>query len=651
MEDIKEMSLDIETKSSVDLAKCGVYKYSESEDFDILLLGVSVNREPVVVYDLACGDEIPARILVAITELGVLKFAYNASFERICISAWMRRHHPEYLNGQRYLDPSSWRCDLVLAAYNGLPLSLAQVGAVLGFEEQKMKEGKDLIRYFCTPSRTKERDWNLPAHAPEKWDLFRKYNQRDVEVEMQIQQRLRDYPVPDTVWNEYHLSEEINDRGIMIDRDLVEQAVRIDTLTKADISEKMKALTGLDNPNSVSQLKDWLAGKGIVTESLGKKDVQELIKAVPPDIAEVLSLRLMLARSSVKKYQAMLNSVCEDGRCHGMFFFYGANRTGRFAGRIIQLQNLYRNSIPDLEQARELVRSGDYETLSLLYDNVPEVLAQLVRTAFIPAPGSKFIVADFSAIEARVLSFLAGERWRMEVFENGFDIYCMSASQMFGVTVEKHGINGELRAKGKVAELACGYGGSIGALKAMGALEMGLTESELPPLVDAWRNANPHIVQYWWQIDRAVKQAVMAHIPSKVGCVKIYWKSGMLFIGLPSGRRLAYVKPRIGENRFGGDSVTYMSLDTAKKWIRTESYGPKFVENLVQAISRDILTYAMKSLSRYRIVAHIHDEVVIECPKDTSVRKVCDKMGQTPQWITGLSLQADGYDCYYYMKS
>lgn len=650
MEKINEMSIDIETKSSVDLSKCGVYKYAESEDFDILLFGVSVNRGPVVVYDLACGEEIPVRILVAITDLSVTKSAYYATFERICLSEWLRKYHPEYINDRRYLDPSSWRCDLVLAAYNGLPLSLAQVGAALGLEEQKMKEGKALIRYFCTPSRTTGRDWNLPESVPEKWEVFKKYNKRDVEVEMQIQQRLRNYTVPDSVWDEYHLSEEINDRGIMIDQGLVEQAVRIDELIKADISEKMKSLTGLGNPNSVMQLKDWLAGNGIITESLGRKDVQELIKTSPSDIAEVLSLRLMLARSSVKKYQAMLNSVCKDGRCHGMFFFYGANRTGRFAGRIIQLQNLYRNSMTDLEQARELVKAGDYEMLSILYDNVPEVLAQLVRTAFIPAPGYKFIVADFSAIEARVLSFLAGERWRMEVFENGGDIYCMSASQMFGVPVEKHGVNGELRAKGKVAELACGYGGSTGALKAMGALEMGLTDSELPSLVDAWRSANPNIVQYWWRIDRAIKQAIIERVPSKVGCVKIYWKSGMLFIDLPSGRRLAYVKPKIGENRFGSESVTYMSLDTAKKWSRTESYGPKFVENLVQAISRDVLTYAMISLSKYRIVAHVHDEVIIECPEDTSVKMICDKMGQTPPWIPGLQLRADGYECGFYRK-
>ena len=648
--EIKTLSIDIETRSSVDLNKCGVYRYAESDDFDILLFAVSVNEGPVTVYDLACGGQLPEDILDAIAAADVVKYSYNAGFERICISEWLRKNHPKCLGSRRYLDPASWRCDLVLAAYNGLPLSLAQVGAVLGLEQQKMKEGRDLIRYFCTPSRTAGRDWNLPEHAPEKWDIFKQYNQRDVEVELQIHKRLSNYPVPESVWDEYHLSEEINDRGIMIDRKLVEQTVRIDNLTKADITEKMKKATGLENPNSVIQLKGWLSEKRIRTESLGKKDVQELIRTVPKEIADVLSLRLMLAKSSVKKYQAMLNSVCNDGRCHGMFFFYGANRTGRYAGRIIQLQNLYRNSMPDLEQVRDLVKAGDYETLSLLYDNIPEVLAQLVRTAFIPAPGYKFIVADFSAIEARVLSFLAGETWRSDVFMNNGDIYCASASQMFHVPVEKHGVNGHLRQKGKIAELALGYGGSSGALKAMGALEMGLTEEELPSLVDSWRNANPHIVQYWWQLDRAVKQAVRSRIPSKVGPLKIYFRSRMLFIDLPSGRRLSYVKPQIGLNRFGGESITYMGIDSTKKWNRLESYGPKFVENIVQAISRDILCYAMRSLENYRIVAHVHDEVIIECPKDTSVREICDRMGQTPSWLPRICLRADGYECSFYMK-
>lgn len=647
MSKIQTMSLDLETKSSVDLAKCGVYKYAESPDFDILLFAVSVNEGSVEVYDLACGEEIPEAILLALMSENIIKYSYNAAFERICISVWLRRRGRLE---RRYLDPSSWRCDLVLAAYNGLPLSLAQVGAVLGFEEQKMKEGRDLIRYFCTPSRIVGRDWNLPEHATEKWDLFKKYNRRDVEVEMQIQQRLRNYPVPDSVWDEYHLSEEVNDRGIMIDQKLVEQAVRIDEMTKADLTEKLKAMTGLENPNSVMQLKGWLSEQGIEVDSLGKKDVQELMKTAPPEIAEVLSLRLMLAKSSVKKYQAMLNAVCEDGRCRGMFFFYGANRTGRFSGRIIQLQNLYRNSMPDLDEARELVKNGDYEMLSLLYDNVPEVLAQLIRTAFIPAPGYKFVVADFSAIEARVVAHLAGEQWVSDTFRANGDIYCETASRMFGVPVEKHGQNSELRQKGKQATLSCSYGGSVGALKAMGAIEAGMKEEELQPLVDAWRSANPNIVQYWQKIDSAVKKAVKERVSSKVGSVEVFYKSGMLFIRLPSGRALAYVKPQIGMNRFGGESVTYMGIDSTKHWSRVESFPGRWVENIVQAISRDILCYAMNSLREYRIVAHVHDEVIIECPQETSVRDVCDKMGQTPPWIPNLLLRADGYECDFYRK-
>ena len=658
MEKINTLSLDLETRGGADLGKCGVYKYAQSPDFEILLFAVSVDEGPVKVYDLACGDTIPEDVVRALADASVIKWAHNSSFERVCLSFWLRRHYPFLFKGYRrengtcadFLNPASWRCSMVLAAYNGLPFSLSQVGAVLGLEEQKMKEGKDLIRYFCTPSRAAGREWNLPEHAPEKWELFKKYNRRDVEVEMQILDRLKNYPVPDFVWDEYHLSEEINDRGIMIDRLLVEQAVRLDELTKAHITKKMKKLTGLENPNSVSQLKEWLEGQGIQTDSLGKKDVQMLMETAPAEVAQVLSLRLMLAKSSVKKYQAMLSAVCNDGRCKGLFKFYGANRTGRFSSSIIQLQNLYRNSMPDLEQARDFVRAGDHEMLSLLYGNVPEVLAQLVRTAMIPAHGYKFIVADFSAIEARVLSHIAGETWRSEVFRAGGDIYCMSASQMFGVPVEKHGVNGHLRQKGKIAELACGYGGSVGALKNMGALEMGLTEDELQPLVDSWRSANPNIVQYWWAVDTAIKNAIKQRTQTRVGDITLLVKSGMLFIQLPSGRRLAYVKPQIGMNRFGGESVTYMGIDATKHWSRLESYGPKFVENIVQAISRDILCYAMNTLRDYRVVAHVHDEVIIECPLDTSVEEICEKMSQTPLWIPGLFLKADGYECSSYRK-
>ena len=653
MNEIKTLSIDLETRSSIDISKAGVYKYAESPDFDILLFGVSVNGGPVFVYDLACGDVIPNEILAALSDSSVIKWAYNASFERICISIWLRRNYPQFFNGD-YLDPSSWKCSMVWAAYNGLPFGLERVGAALGLEQQKLKEGRDLIRYFCNPCKpTKSnggRSWNLPEHAPEKWELFKKYNQRDVEVEMQIQERLQNYPVPDFVWDEYHLDQEINDRGIMIDRELVEQAIKIDEISNTDLTTQMQRLTDLENPNSVAQLKGFLSEKGIEAESLGKKDVAELLKSAPPDLAEVLQLRLQLAKSSVKKYQAMQNAACADDRCRGMFQFYGASRSGRWAGRLIQLQNLPQNHLPDLEQARALVKVGDYEMVKMLYGNVPQILSELIRTAFVPAPGYKFIVNDFSAIEARVLSYLAGETWRSDVFKNNGDIYCASASQMFGVPVEKHGVNGHLRQKGKIAELALGYGGSVGALKAMGALDMGISEDELQPLVSMWRESNPRIVQYWWKVDTAVKTAIKEHLPTQVGGVKFSWKSGMLFIELPSGRRLAYVKPRIGENKFGGESITYMGSDAQKKWNRIESYGPKFTENIVQAISRDILTYAMNTLKEYRIVGHVHDEVIIEAPVEVSMNDVCELMGQTPPWVPGLLLRADGYECDFYRK-
>lgn len=660
--DIKNLSLDLETKSSVDIGKAGAYKYAESTDFDILLFGVSVNHGPITVYDLACGDTVPEEIIAALSDDRVTKWAYNASFERVCLSVWLRRNYPEHFRSysipgdpvQNYLDPASWKCTLVWAAYNGLPLGLEKVGAVLGFEEQKLKEGKDLIKYFCCPCKpTKSnggRTWNLPYHAPEKWELFKKYNERDVQVEMQIQERLKNYPVPDFVWDEYHLDQQINDRGIMIDQEMVREALRIDELSKTDLTARMQKKTGLDNPNSVIQMKDYLAENGMEVESLGKKDVAAMIKTAPEDLAEVLSLRLQLAKSSVRKYQAMQNAVCADGRCHGMFQFYGANRSGRWAGRLIQLQNLPQNHMDDLEQARDLVKAGDYEMLDMLYDSVPGVLSELIRTAFIPRPGYKFIVSDFSAIEARVLSHLAGETWRAEVIHKGRDIYCESANRMFGVPVEKHGQNSHLRQKGKIAELALGYGGSVGALKAMGALDMGLTEDELQPLVDMWRSSNPHITQYWWAVDAAVKDAIQMRTQTQVGNITFVMKNGMLFITLPSGRKLTYVKPRIGENRFGGESVTYMGIDAQKKWSRIESYGPKFVENIVQAVSRDILSYAMRTLSYCQIVGHVHDELIIECSPDVSLDAICEHMGRTPPWIPGIELKADGYECGFYQK-
>lgn len=630
MEKIKTLSIDLETFSDVDLSKCGVYKYVESPAFEILLFGVSVNGGDVAVYDLAQGKEIPAEILSALTDNSVTKWAFNAAFERVCLSKNLGLPNGEYL------DPQSWRCSMIWSAYMGLPLSLAGAGTVLGLPEQKLKEGKELIKYFCVPcAPTKAngfRTRNLPKHAPEKWAQFKAYNKRDVEVEMSIQDKLRKFPVPDFVWEEYCLDQQINDRGIALDMAVVENAILFDENSRGELSAKMQELTALENPNSVQQMKQWLSENGLETDTLGKKAVSELLKTAPQQLAEVLELRQQLAKSSVKKYQAMKNAVCSDGRAHGMFQFYGANRSGRWAGRLIQLQNLPQNHISDLEQARELVKSGNYTAMEMLYDDIPDTLSQLIRTAFVPKAGMKFVVSDFSAIEARVLSWLAGEEWRLDVFKNGGDIYCASASQMFRVPVEKHGVNGHLRQKGKIAELALGYGGSVGALKAMGALEMGLSEDELQPLVDMWRNSNPNIVQFWWEVDRCVKQTVKEHIPTETHGIKIAYRSGMLFITLPSGRRLSYVKPRIGENKFGGEAVTYEGVGGAKKWERIESYGPKFVENIVQAISRDILCYAMRTLRNYRICGHVHDELIIECPEDTKVSNICEMMGRTPPW-------------------
>ena len=648
MAEIKNLEIDIESFSDVDLTKCGVYKYASAPDFEVILFAYSVDGGPVRQVDLASGEKIPAEIIAALEDDTVIKWAFNANFERVCLSRYLG-----YPTGD-YLMPDSWRCSMVWAAYLGLPLSLEGVGTVLGLEKQKLTEGKNLIKYFCQPcAPTKSnggRTRNLPADAPEKWEAFKTYNIRDVEVEMAIQARLSNYPVPESVWEEYHLDQEINDRGIMIDRELVDQALLIDARSKSDLMARLQAMTELDNPNSVQQLKSYLADRGIEADSLGKKEVAAMIKTVPGDIAEVLSLRLQLAKSSVKKYQAMRNSACEDDRCRGMFLFYGANRTGRFSGRIVQLQNLPQNHIPDLAEARSLVKCGGYEALELLYENIPEVLSELIRTAFVPQPGYKFCVADFSSIEARVLSWLAGERWRMDVFMNNGDIYCASASAMFGVPVEKHGRNAELRQKGKIAELALGYGGSVGALKSMGALEMGLTEEELQPLVDSWRTANPNIVRFWWDVDRAVKKAVKQREPSVLRGIRFECRSGMLFITLPSGRRLSYVKPRIGENRFSTESVTYEGVGGTKKWERIESYGPKFVENIVQAISRDILCYAMRTLSHCRICAHVHDELIIECRKDASLDAICEQMGRTPPWAEGLVLRADGYETQFYKK-
>lgn len=659
---IHTLSIDVETFSDVDLKKCGVYKYAESPDFEILLFGVSVNGGEVTVYDLASGDTVPEEIIRALSNDSVIKWAYNASFERVCLSVWLRRNYPQHFSSysieedtvRNYLDPSSWRCSLVWGAYMGLPLSLEGIGKVLKLENQKMAEGKALIRYFCVPCKPTKanggRTRNLPEHDPVKWSTFIAYNKRDVETEMEIQQKLSKFPVPDFLWEEYHLDQEINDRGIQLDMALVEQAIAIDERSREELSAKMRQLTALENPNSVQQMKEWLTKHGLEVDSLDKKAVKELLKTAPPELAEVLELRRQLAKSSVKKYQAMQNAVCADGRARGMFQFYGANRSGRWAGRLIQLQNLPQNHMAHLEDARSLVRSGDYALLSALYDSVPEVLSELIRTTFVPRDGYKFIVSDFSAIEARVLSFLAGESWRLKVFAENGDIYCASASAMFHVPVEKHGQNAPLRQKGKIAELALGYGGSVGALKSMGALEMGLVEEEFQPLVDAWRTSNPNIVQLWWDVDNAVKTAVRQRLDTETHGIRFRYRSGMLFIILPSGRQLCYVKPKMGTNKFGGESVTYEGVGSTKKWERIESYGPKFVENIVQAVSRDILMYAIRTLSHCFIVGHVHDELIIECGMDVSLDAVCEQMGRTPPWIEGLNLRADGYETMFYKK-
>ena len=645
---MKTLSIDIETYSDIPLQKTGVYRYCESPNFEILLFGYSIESGPVEVVDLACGEHIPKEVLAALEDDSVIKWAFNAAFERVCLSRYLG-----YPTGE-YLAPESWHCSMVWAATMGLPLSLEGVGVVLGLEKQKLTGGKELIKYFCQPclptKANGQRTRNRPFHAPDKWELFKRYNARDVEAEMGIQRKLSKFPVPPQVWEEYDIDQEINDRGVRIDMELVEQAIQMDARSRQELTDAMKRMTALENPNSVQQMKQWLSDNGVETDSLGKKVVAELLKTAPPELAEVLTLRQQLAKSSVRKYQAMEKTVCSDSRARGMFMFYGANRTGRFSGRNIQLQNLPQNHLPDLAEARALVRSGDFDAVELLYEDVPDTLSQLIRTAFIPRDGAHFLVADFSAIEARVIAWFAGEIWRQEVFSKGGDIYCASASQMFKVPVEKHGINGHLRQKGKIAELALGYGGSVGALKAMGALEMGLTEEELPQLVDAWRQSNPNIVKFWWAVDRAVMEAVRyKHTTTDYG-LTFSCRSGMLFITLPSGRKLAYVKPKVGTNKFGGECITYEGIGSTKKWERLDSYGPKFVENIVQATARDILCYAMRTLRCCSIVMHIHDELVIEADPRMSLEAVCEQMGRTPPWAKGLLLRADGYATPFYKK-
>lgn len=655
---MKHIFIDLETRSDVDLTKTGVYRYTDSPYFDILLFAYSVDDAPVKVIDLACGETIPEDIILALTDGAVIKHSFNAAFERVCLSVWLRRNRPDAFRSYSipedsvgdYLDPDSWHCSMVASAYLGLPLTLAGVGAALKLQEQKMSEGKVLIRYFSVPYSFENGvpQFHAPVDAPDKWDVFKSYNKRDVETEMGIEAKISRFPVPDFVWDEYHLDQEINDRGIRIDLPMVQNAIRIGDTAKEHLTAKLSDLTGIENPNSVVQMKEWLAQHGQKMESLGKKEVQELLESAPPELQEVLRLRQQTSKSSVKKYAAMKTAACSDGRARGMFQFYGANRTGREAGRIIQLQNLPQNHIPDLKDARNLVVSGDMEALELLYEDIPDTLSQLIRTAFVPKPGYKFIVADFSAIEARVIAWIAGETWRMKAFANDEDIYCASASRIFGVPVVKHGENGHLRQKGKVAELACGYGGSVGAMKAMGGSNM--SDAELKQIVTDWRQASPNIVQLWWDVENAAIKAVRGKTAVETHGIHFSYESGFLFIELPSGRRLAYVKPRIEENRFGGDSITYFGVGASKKWQRLETYSGKLVENIVQAIARDLLFYSMRTLSHCFIVGHIHDEMIIECSPEVSLGVICEQMARTPAWAKGLLLRADGYECEFYKK-
>ena len=658
--EINMITIDIETRSDKDISKCGVYAYTDTPYFDILLFAYSIDEQPVQVVDMANGEEIPESILAALADENVVKRAFNCNFERVCLSKYLRENHPQYFQSYSidedtvgdFLNPESWHCSMIHARTLGLPSSLAEVGKVLGIEQQKMTEGKALVKFFCVPYDTVDGvpQFHNPKDYPDKWEIFKAYNKRDVEAELEIDRKLSRFPVPDFLWKEFYLDQEINDRGILVDMQLADKAIGLDAEAKEELTAEMKRLTGVENPNSVYQLLDWLETQGYKSDSLGKTQVQELIKTAKEPVKSVLQMRLQLSKSSVKKYTAMKNTACSDNRARGMFSFYGASRTGRWAGRNVQLQNLPQNHLPDLTEARELVKYGSFEDIQMLYDDVPDTLSQLIRTAFIPRQGMKFIVADFSAIEARVIAWLAGEEWRMKAFANGEDIYCASASKMFGVPVVKHGENGHLRQKGKISELACGFGGSVGAMKAMGADSLGLSDTELKQIVTDWREASPHITELWWAVDRAVKKAVKEKTATKTHGLLFSYEAGFLFIRLPSGRRLAYAKPYIGKNKFGGESVTYMGINAQKKWDRLESYGPKFVENCVQGIARDLLMYSMQTLSQYFIVGHIHDEMIIECPKDTKLDEICQQMARTPDWAKGLLLRADGYECSFYKK-
>ena len=655
---MRTISCDIETYSPANLSKTGVYPYATHPDFQILLFGYAIDNQPVRVVDLACGEELPDEILAALVDPGVVKWAFNAAFERICLSVWIRRNHPELLPEGEFLDPGQWRCSMVWAAYLGMPMSLDQVAKVLNLAVKKDSAGKKLIKQFCTPATpnliNKGECRNLPSSDPAGWKAFKEYNRRDVEVEQAIHSRLVKFPVPDTEWEAYALDQRINDAGIKLDATLVNAAVALDKQHRQVALARAQELTGLENPNSPIQLKEWFSTRGCHLESLAKAEVETALETATGKVKEVLELRGDLAKSSVKKYQAMQQVAGADGRARGLLQFYGAGRTGRFAGRLVQVQNLPRNYIPDLDEARALVRNGNLEAIEILYDSVPDTLSQLIRTAFIPSPGNRFIVSDYSAIEARVIAWLAGEESTLEAFRVGKDLYCETASRMFGVSVEKHGINAGLRQKGKIAVLACGYGGSVGALKAMGALRMGLAEDELKPIVDAWRAANPNIVWLWQEVEEATLEAITTRRPVRLRNLTFALESGILFITLPSGRRLAYVKPGLGKNRFGGTSITYWGITTGRRWGRLETYGGKLVENVVQAIARDLLVAGMKNVAEagHQIVMHVHDEIVIDEPKNSgfTVSDACQLMSRLPAWAGGLPLSADGYECGYYRK-
>ena len=636
-----------ETYSDVDIKVCGVNRYTDSDTFQIMLFGFSVNKYPVSVIDFMNGEELTKELIDMLLSKDVVKTSFNANFEITCLS----KHLGVDLN------PESWRCTAAQAHILGLPMSLKDVGGVLGFEKQKMEEGKELIKYFCQPCKPTKtnggRTRNLPEHAPEKRELFKEYCKRDVEVEMQIRERLHKYPISESEQRIFCLDHYINKRGIMVDMQLVNNAVECDMLYKDKAEERAREITGLNNPNSVVQLKNWLSHQGVETDTLSKDKVEQLADETEGEVKEMLNLRLAMSKTSVKKYEAIQRSVCKDGRVRGLYQYYGANRTGRFSGRLVQMQNLPQNHISDLARAREIVKMGSYDELDFMYDSTPRTLSELIRTAFVAKPGCRFIISDESAIEARILAWLAGENWRLKAFREGKDIYCASASAMFGVPVEKNGINGELRAKGKIAELALGYGGSVGALTSMGALKMGLTEAELPDLVTSWRNSNPAIYKFWWDCDNAAINAITGKCATRVGRIGFTYESGMMFIKLPSGRRLAYVKPRMMLNKYGREGITYWGVGENKKWVRIETYGPKLCENIVQATARDILVEGMLRIADtgLDIVGHVHDEVIVEAPYGvSSVDEINGYLATVPEWADGLPLAAAGFESPFYKK-